>query len=445
MSHTEDKQSPRLLRREVGIFGAMMLGLGSIIGTGVFVSIAIAAGLAGPAVMLAIAIAAVVALCNGLSSAQLAARHPVSGGTYEYGYRYLNPCLGFLAGWMFICAKSASAATAALGLAGYCLNAVGQTDPRWLCPLALSALALLTGIVLAGIRQSSAVNIFIVSVTLSSLLFFVVGAFPAALRGWKDNLTPFFGGGASDHSNPVAGFLEACALMFVAYTGYGRIATLGEEIREPERNIPRTILVTLFVTMVLYVAIGFVAIAAVGADGFGTAGTVSAAPLEVVARQLGGRWAGLILATGAVTAMLSVLLNLILGLSRVALAMGRRSDLPAVFGRLDQSGRTPVAAVILVSLVIAALVMIGDVKSTWSFSAFSVLIYYALTNLCALQLNDSERLYPRFVPWVGLATCLFLPFWVESRIWVVGLGLLAAGLMWHGMARRLTQDSRSKQ
>ena len=117
-----------MLKRELGIFGATLMGLGSIVGTGVFVSIGIAAEIAGPGVIVAVAIAALVAVCNGLNSAQLAANHPVSGGTYEYGYKYLNPWLGFTAGWIFLLAKTASAATAALGFAGYFLNAVGVAD-----------------------------------------------------------------------------------------------------------------------------------------------------------------------------------------------------------------------------------------------------------------------------------------------------------------------------
>ncbi len=157
------------LQRELGVSGATMMGLGSIVGTGIFASIGIAAGVAGPAVLLAIAVAALVATANGLSSAQLAASHPVSGGTYEYGYRYLNPRLGFTAGWVFLLAKSASAATAALGFAGYLLDALGVADPRWLTPLALTAVATLTGVVLAGIRRSNTTNIVIVSVTLSAL------------------------------------------------------------------------------------------------------------------------------------------------------------------------------------------------------------------------------------------------------------------------------------
>ena len=141
---------------------------------------------------------------------------------------------------------------------------------------------------------------------------------------------------------------------------------------------------------------------------------------------------------GAITAMLGVLLNLILGLSRVLLAMGRRRDLPRVVARLNQAGTTPSLAVLIVGIAISGLVLIGDVKTTWSFSAFTVLIYYAITNLAALQLSAAERLYPRWLAWLGLAACLFLAFWVDWQIWVIGLGLIIVGLIWHRVARHLT-------
>ena len=164
-------QTPSL-QREIGVFGATLMGLGSIIGTGVFVSIGIATGIAGPSVILAVAIGAIVALCNGLSSAQLAANHAVSGGTYEYGYKYLNPILGFTAGWLFLLAKSASAATAALGFAGYFLNTLGF-NPGLLVPTALIAVITITVIVLNGIRRSNVANLGIVSLTLFSLILFI--------------------------------------------------------------------------------------------------------------------------------------------------------------------------------------------------------------------------------------------------------------------------------
>jgi len=427
-------QQPKQLKRELGVFGATMMGLGSIVGTGIFVSVGLAAGVAGPAVILAIAFAAFVATCNGLNSAQLAANHPVSGGTYEYGYRYLNSRLGFTAGWTFLLAKSASAATAGLGFAGYLLDALGLEPGGLLVPLALAAVIGFTLLVLTGIRRSNQVNIIIVSVTLGTLLLFAVGGL-SSIDG--ANFQPFFVSGEEGEGSTLPLLLQATALMFVAYTGYGRIATLGEEVRQPRRTIPRAIITTLITTMILYVAVAFVGVGIIGAPSLADAARETAAPLEIAAQQTGVPLLPQIIAVGAVTAMLGVLLNLILGLSRVLLAMGRRRDVPAFLGELNAAGTTPTAAVIVMGLIIAGLVLIGDVRVTWSFSAFTVLIYYAITNLAALQLKPAERLFPPIIAWMGLAACLFLAFWVEPPFWLAGLALIGVGLVWHEIALRL--------
>ncbi len=423
------------LRREVGVFGAMMMGLGSIIGTGVFVSIGIAAGVTGPSVVLAIMVAALVAIFNGLSSAQLAANHPVSGGTYEYGYRWLRPSLGFTAGWMFLCAKSASAATAALGFAGYTLNLFGVSQATWTVPLAAATVVMMTVLVLTGIRQSNRTNIAVVSVTLISLVCFIMAGFLTLWRMGSINLEPFFLPGNA--RLPISGFLEACALMFVAFTGYGRIATLGEEVTNPKTTIPKAIIVTLIVSSLLYVAVGLIGVAVAGSETMAAATSREAAPLVVIATLFEIPLVPQIVAMGAVTAMLGVLLNLILGLSRVLLAMGRRGDMPSSFARINESNSTPTVAVIVVGLLIATLTLIGNVKTTWSFSAFTVLVYYTLTNLAATRLTACQRLYPRAIPWLGLITCLSLAFWVEPQIWGIGLGFIMGGLILQWMIHRL--------
>ncbi len=419
--------SSPLLKRELGVFGATLMGLGSIVGTGVFVSIGIAAQIAGPGVIVAVAIAALVAVCNGLNSAQLAANHPVSGGTYEYGYKYLNPWLGFTAGWMFLLAKTASAATAALGFAGYFLNAVGVADRTYLILTALIALAALTFIVLTGIRRSNIANTVTVSVTLLSLAVFIAAGLPEVR--WEKM-------SALQNDSSIASILHATALMFVAYTGYGRIATMSEEVREPQKTIPKAIIFTLVVTMLLYMAVAIVFVGVGGVDKLSLQTATTAAPLEVTARNFRIPGVSQLLAVGAITAMLGVLLNLILGLSRVWLAMGRRLDVPRVLARLNPSGTTPYVAVVFVEITIALLILVGDVKTTWSFSAFSVLIYYAITNGAALQLSPAQRLYPQWLAWVGLAACLFLAFWVETKIWLTGLALIAAGWIWRAIVRQ---------
>jgi APA family basic amino acid/polyamine antiporter len=433
MAESVDSQR---LKRVVRLPGAVLLGLGSIVGTGAFVSIGIAAGVAGSSVLLAIALAGLLAACNGLSSAQLAASHPVSGGTYEYGYRYLTPTLGFTAGWMFMSAKSASAATAALGLAGYLLEALGLGGGSLLVAVGLLAVLAVTALVWHGTSRSNRANAVIVSLTLGTLALFVVAGLPAAADGAEVNLAGIFPDRAG-----LRGLLEATALMFVAYTGYGRIATLGEEVQDPERTIPRAIVVTLVVSALLYIGVGAVAVGSVGAPRLAEMTASRAAPLEEAAMTFGGLTLGRILALGAITAMLGVLLNLILGLSRVLLAMARRGDAPRRLATIDDVRSSPAAAVIAVGIVIGLLVLIGDVKTTWSFSAFTVLVYYALTNLAALRIPSEARIVPRLVPVAGLVGCLGLAFWVEWRIWAVGLGMIAAGLVWQRVMRHLANRS----
>lgn len=437
-------QAPQL-RRAIGIGGAMMMGLGSIVGTGVFVSIAIATGIVGASVILAIALAALVAICNGLSSAQLAANYPVSGGTYEYACRLLPQPVGFVAGWMFLFAKSASAATAAIGLSGYLFALRGgeSKSGAWLSvSVALGVLLLLTILTLIGIKRTNGVNIAIVSVTLLALLCFVVAGIPMAASNFQMNLADAFSIDVfSSDIRESQNLLQATALMFVAYTGYGRIATLGEEVKDPQRTIPRAVIATLVVSMLLYLSVAVVAVGAIGGDRFAAAAENRIAALKVVADQFSIGWVGQAISIGAVTAMLGVLLNLLLGLSRVLLAMARRRDVPIPLARVSPTSGVPVNATIVVALIIGLLVLIGDIKITWSFSAFAVLIYYSITNLCALRLTPDQRRFPIWTAWVGLFACLTLAFWVDREIWIVGLGVILSGILWQRTAAGMRGNS----
>lgn len=225
--------------------------------------------------------------------------------------------------------------------------------------------------------------------------------------------------------------------MFVAYTGYGRIATMGEEVREPRSTIPRAIISALVASMLLYGAVALVAVGAVGSATLADLTAQGRAPLELIARQLNQPLLAQIIAIGAIAALLSVLLNLILGLSRVLLAMGRRQDMPPLVARLNAANTAPPYAVLGVALLIGLLILTGNVVATWSFSAFSVLIYYAITNLAALRLAPEQRLFPRWMALLGLASCTFLAFWVDLPVWLLGLALIGGGLAWQRAARRL--------
>lgn len=410
----------------------MLLGLGSILGTGVFVAIGIAAGVAGSGMLLALGLAAALAICNGLSSAQLAAAHPVSGGTYEYGYRLLHPAAGFVAGWMFLCAKTASAATAALGFAGYVLGLAGRSGTLSAIAIGLVACAGLTAIAAGGLTRSNRTNAVLVAITLAGLTAFVAAGMPTAIASVGE-LELF----AAD----APALLHATALMFVAYTGYARIATLGEEVHDPRHTIPRAVVLALVTALVVYLAVAFVAVGTVGPDQLAAATQTGGAPLETIARALGRPGLAIVVAIAAAAAMLGVVLNLLLGLSRVWLAMARRGDMPRALERIEAGGSSPRRAVVLAGLCIAALVAIGRIETTWSFSAFTVLVYYALTNLAALRLPAEHRRVPRVVAVVGLLGCLGLAVWVEPVVWAAGLVLVAIGLVWHAIARRRAQPN----
>jgi len=379
------------LQRVLGLPGAVAMGLGSIVGTGIFVTVGIAAGIAGSSVLIAIVLGAIVATCNGLASAQLAAAHPVSGGSYEYGYRYLGPWSGRLAGFTFVVAKTASAATAALGFGGYVLALVEHGSRATQIGLAVGAVVVLGLIAAGGMMRSHRTNLVIVAITLGSLVTFVIVGAPSI------SAAHFELGHAS-----MRDVLHATALVFVAYTGYGRIATLGEEVREPARTIPRAVVITLVVTLVLYLAVAATAIGRAGADTLAAATKQTNAPLEVLAPSA----IQPVIAIGAITAMLGVILNLVLGVSRVVLAMARRGDLPRALAHVD--GGSPRRAVLVTGAVMGLLALIGSVQTTWTLSAAAVLVYYGVANLCALRQPPEERRFPRVVPAFGLALCVGL-------------------------------------
>ncbi|MDJ0725121.1 MAG: APC family permease [Prochloraceae cyanobacterium] len=436
------KENPanQQLKRELGWFGATTMGLASIIGVGIFVSVGIAAGNSGVAVIAALFIAGLLSICNSLNFAQLAANHPVSGGLYEYGYRYLNPWLGFTGGWMYLLGKIAVAATAALGFAGYLINILGLSETTPIVPIAETAVIILTLVVLGGMKRSKRVTTIILSITISSLLFLVIaGGALLPAKGFQ-----YLSFSQINTDSFLFNFLQSIALLFAAYNGAGRIATLGEEVTEPRKNIPRAIILTLGIVVTLYIAVAVVSVGSIGAEGLASATVVQAAPLEVVAESFGIPGAATVLAIGATAAMLSVLLSIILSLSRVFLAMGRRGDMPGFLAQLKGEQTQPYGAIILSGTVVALLVLTGDVATTWSFGAFGGLYRCVIGSMAALQLKDDERLYPRWSTWLALLSCVFLAFCIDWQIWIIGFALIGFGILWHTGIQQLNLVESSK-
>lgn len=399
------------LQRTTGLAGAVILGLGSIIGTGAFVTIALSAELAGSYLLWAIAIAAVVAACNGLSSAQLAAIHPVSGGTYEYGYQFLNHDLGFIAGWLFVIAKSASAAAAAIAISSAMQLWLGGAE--WLASLyAAAVITLFALLVVGGVRRSNRVNALLVMLSVAALSVFI---------GYAVNQATSLLNVSVPQPTSMIEVLSAAALMFVAYTGYGRVATMGEEVRQPRQTIPQAIIATVLVVTVLYLAVGWALLklppALANQQGL-------AAFMQV------GIWQQVVIA-GAIIAMAGVILNLILGVSRVILAMARRHDLPFALTQLNSERSSAPRAVWATALVMLLLVIAGDLRLAWSLSAFTVLVYYGITNLAALRVPQTQRFVPRWVSVIGLVSCLALVLFIEPFILYFGSALVFVGWLLH--------------
>lgn len=420
---TVTPQSPEL-RRELGLGDAVITGLGAMIGAGIFVTLAPTAGAAGPGLLIALAIAAIVAYCNANSSARLAAKYPSAGGTYVYGRERLGMFWGYLAGWGFVVGKTASCAAMAL-TAGFYLW------PDHAHAVAVAVTLSLTAINYVGIQKSAWVIRLLVAVVLIVLLSVVV-AVAASPDVDAARLDPTSGLSAT-------GLLEAAGLWFFAFAGYARIATLGEEVRDPVRTISSAITIALAVVVAIYALVAVAALAVMGADTLSD----SHAPLVDVVRAAGRPALVPVVTIGAALAALGALLTLILGVSRTTLAMARDGHLPRALAAVHPRFHVPHRAEVAVGIVVAVLAATFDVRGAIGFSAFAVLIYYAIANLSALTLAGPRQWWRKAVPVVGLLGCLVLGFSLPLTSVIAGVGVLAIGAAFYGLRllrRRSTAD-----
>jgi APA family basic amino acid/polyamine antiporter len=411
------------LRRDLRLIDAVAIGLGAIIGAGIFVVTGVAARVAGAAFIVGLLVAGMAAACNALSSAQLAAAYPRSGGTYEYGYRVLSPGLGFAAGWLFLVSKLAAGGTVALGF-GAAVAVLWPAVPAR--GAAVTAAVALTAANLAGIKKAGRLNTAVVAVSVSVLVLFVIAGIPAFSAS---NLSPFAPAG-------IRGVLEAAALLFFAYTGYARVATLGEEVHDARNTIPRAILTALAISFVLYVAVSLIAVGAIGAEAMGR----TASPLLAAAAVFPTRGISGIVGVGAMTAMLGVLLSQVFGISRMVFAMARKRDLPRALEHVHPVRGVPDHAVLLAGAVIVVVALVGTLEWVVGAATFTILVYYTITNLAALRMPIEERLYPSWIPALGLAFCLVLAASQRPATIASGVVLLAVGYALRTTLRRSRSD-----
>ena len=401
-----------VLRRHLNLKDAVGIGLGAIIGAGIFVVTGVAAGISGPAFIISLILAGIIATFNALSSAQLAAVYPQSGGTYEYGYRLLHPLMGFSAGWMFLMSKLSAGSVVAIGFGSYFYQMVPIGSPLI---LSIAAVIFLTLANFFGIKKTGYLNLFIVGFTLLSLLYLSLSGIPEID---PVNFTPFAPFGLS-------GIAEATALLFFAFTGYARVATLAEEVKDPETTIPKAVIITIVTAILLYILVSVVAIGVIGAQEM--AGSTS--PLQLVSNALSTPGIQTMTSLGASTAMLGVLLSQILGISRMMLAMGRRKDLLPIFERVHHKNKVPHIGIFLTGVIIAGLCIIGRFEFILASAAFTILLYYTITNLAALRQNKEFQRYGKAVPILGLTGCLVMAFSLDVEVILSGTTLLIIGLI----------------
>lgn len=408
------------LTRRIGLGDAVVIGLGSMVGAGVFAAFGPAARAAGSALLLGLALAAVVAYANATSSAQLAAQYPASGGTYVYGRERLGPWWGFLAGWCFVIGKTASCAAMALTVAAYAV------PPAWQRPVAAGAVLALTAVNLRGVTRTARLTRLVVAVALAALATVVL----VGLAGGDPSWARVAVGADATWS----GVLGSAGLLFFAFAGYARIATMGEEVRDPARTIPRAIQLALGLAVLVYAAVAVTLLTVLGPDA--VAG--SAAPLADAAAATGRPWVGAVVRVGAVAASLGALLALVAGVSRTTLAMAREGDLPRPLAAVHERYRVPHRAEAALGVVVVALVLTVDLRGAIGFSSFGVLLYYLVANLAALTQDRAHRRFPRALQVLGAVGCVALAATLPPASVLGGAAVVAAGVAWRAvvLARR---------
>ncbi|HEX3930936.1 MAG TPA: APC family permease [Nocardioides sp.] len=399
------------LARRLGLGDAVFIGLGSMIGAGVFAAYAPAARAAGTGLLLGLAAAAVVAYANATASAQLAAAHPRAGGTYLYGREVLGEWWGYLAGWGFMVGKTASCAAMALTFAAY------AAPHGWLRPVAAAVVVVVALVNCAGVSRTALVTRTVVLLVLVALAVAVVSCLRGGSAHHLDGWT------SPDHG--AYGVLQSAGLLFFAFAGYARIATLGEEVRDPVRVIPRAIVIALGGAVVVYglVAVGVLAVL----GGPGTA--ASTAPVADAVRATSDGWAVGVVRVGAALASAGALLALVAGLGRTGLAMARERDLPGWLDVVHPRFQVPHRAELTVAGVVVALVLTTDLRGAIGFSSFGVLLYYFVANAAAYRQPDSQRRFPRWLQLLGCAGCVLL---VASLPWpsvAAGVAVTAIGVV----------------
>jgi APA family basic amino acid/polyamine antiporter len=401
------------LERRLGLGSAIWIGLASMVGAGVFFVWSPAAAAAGQLMLVSLLIAAVVATLNALSTAQLAMRHPIAGGAYSFGRETIGPWTGFSAGWLFLWGKTASVGAIALIAGSYLW-------PEQARIVAVVLVMFFAAVNMTGIRSTAAVSAVLVTIVLVGLAAFVIvvvssGGVGATLYG-VERVDPL-------------GVLQGAALIFFAFAGYARMATLGEEVRNPRRTLPLAILIALGIALFVYANVAILCLTLLGP-------TTLAATDSPLAALLGGPWDPAV-RTIAGIACLGSLVGILAALSRTGLAMARNRDLPGALARISARTKAPVLAEATTALLAIAGVLLLKPETLVGLSSCAVLAYYGIAHAAAYRQPAAERWLPRAVQVAGLVGCAALAVSLPLPAVLTTLAVLAVGLAIRALTLRL--------
>ena len=432
------------LKRGLGLVGATDVGVGAIIGAGIFVLSGVAAGLAGPSVILSFVLAGATAFLTALSSAELSSFITEAGGAFVYAERAFGPGWGFLIGWTSSFDYIVGSAAVAIGFASYFLLLVG-----WSGSLAVTvvAAALPIGFLLLNLRgvkeATGANNLLVILKVLALLLFISVGATYLLRTGDYSNYRPFFPLG-------VSGTISAAAVIFFAFVGFNTITTLSEEVRDAQRNIPRAILLAFLISTLLYMGVSIVEVGLVDWQVIST----SAAPLETALRvATSNQFIIGFVSISALFATASVVMSSMLGGSRAMFAMGRKGVLPAHLARVSGRG-VPITTVVIAGVAMAAVVIAsqGDLATLAGVFNFGSLLTFLFINLSLLRLRrtlpEAKRtftvpLYP-ITPILGILSCIGLMAFLNFRALAIAAIWITFGFFLYRRSRR-SREARAQK
>ncbi len=413
---------PAGLKREIGLFGATALGIGAIIGSGIFVVTGIVAGIAGPAMIISVLIAGIIALFSALSVAELSVYLPEEGGTYVYAQKLVSMFAGYIAGWIWIFSNIFVGAAVSLGFAHYFVTVFPAIPVQGIAVIICLIFIIINYI---GLKESTLLNNLLVSLKVLILLFFIgfgLGFFNVS------HVTPFAPAG-------ISGILSGAALIFFAYTGFARVTIMAEEVKDPEKTIPRSIFLALAISTILYILVSVIAEGLVGSSGLSQSGS----PLATAIGITGNPAAVLLISLGGMIATASVLLTTIMGVSRIMFAMARKSDLPAFLNRIHPRFSTPHHAIWISGAFMIAAILLADLTLVVAVSTFAMLVYYLIANIAAFRIPSNYRQYPAVVPVIGAVSCIGLIGFLTINSWIIGFIGLMIGIVWYVVQRRIAR------